>query len=219
MPLLLVHVVLMASKSGVIGLALVGFFLVVRAVLHAQGRMRWLVPVGAAMGLVMALLLGGGRIAERMGAAQQALQRAMRGDATLAASEEGSAMRLMAWACSLDVLRADPLGAGTGDVKNDLVACYEAKGAAPAAARRLNSHSQFLQGGAALGWPGIAAMLALAMVPLALAMRRRSAVLGLFVLLFIVNAAVESVLEVQAGVVLMGLFMGLLANGSAGRAD
>lgn len=219
LPLLLAHLVLMASKSGVIGLALVGFFLVVLALVLAEGRMRWMVPIGAAIGVVMGLLLGGDRIAARMGAAKDALDRAMAGDATLAASEDGSAMRLMAWGCSMDLLKAHPMGAGTGDVKNELVACYETKGAAPAAKRRLNSHSQFLQGGAALGWPGVLAMLALALVPLAVAMKRRSAALGLFAMLFIVNAAVESVLEVQAGVVLMGLFMGLLAEGSGRRAN
>lgn len=218
-PALLAHVALMASKSGIIGLALVGLFLVVLALMHAHGRMRWMVPFVAAIGMVMGLLLGGERIAARMGAAKDALDRAMAGDATLAASEEGSAMRLMAWGCSVDLLKEHPLGVGTGDVKNELVACYAAKGAEPAATRRLNSHSQFLQGGAALGWPGVLVMLALALVPLALAVKRRSAALGLFALLFIVNAAVESVLEVQAGVVLMGLFMGLLATGSGGRAD
>jgi len=217
-PLLLAHVVLMASKSGVIGLALVGFFLVVRALMHAQGSMRWMVPIGAAIGVILGLLLGGERIAARKDAARDAVNRAMAGDATLAASEEGSAMRLIAWGCSVDLMKAHPLGAGTGDVKNDLVACYEAKGATPAATRRLNSHSQFLQGGAALGWPGVLAMMALALVPLAIAVKRRNASLGLFALLFVVNAAVESVLEVQAGVVLFGLMLGLLAARSTAHA-
>ena len=97
-------------------------------------------------------------------------------------------------------------------ISNDeLVACYTDRGAVHAAEQRLNSHGQFLQGGAALGWPGLLLTLAVGLIPLVIALRERRAMLAVFAALFILNAAVESVLEVQAGVVLLGAFLGLLA--------
>jgi len=79
--------------------------------------------------------------------------------------------------------------------------------------KRLNAHCQFLQGGAALGWPGFILTLLIGLVPLRTAVIRRNVLLGTFAALFFVNAAVESILEVQAGVVFMGLMLGLLAHG------
>ena len=58
---------------------------------------------------------------------------------------------------------------------------------------------------------GVAAGAAvLAVVKMVSAMRNRNVPLILFMLLYIVNAAVESILEVQAGVVFFALFLGLL---------
>ncbi|MCB9194095.1 MAG: hypothetical protein H6597_06135, partial [Flavobacteriales bacterium] len=91
------------------------------------------------------------------------------------------------------------------------MACYEAKGASAAAERNLNSHDQFLQGGVALGWAGMLLTLLLAIVPLVRAWRLRNMPLLLFMVLFIVNALVESVLEVQAGVLFFAAFLGLMS--------
>ena len=136
--------------------------------------------------------------------------RARAGDPAIYASTEGNEERLVAWSCSIDLLKQHPLGSGTGDIKNDLVACYEAKGATAAAERRLNSHDQFLQSGVALGWLGLIVSLLVALIPLVLGIQRRDGLMILFTLLFLLNAAVESLLEVQAGVVFFAVFMGLL---------
>lgn len=211
LPLQAVYLVLLASKSGVLGLALVLLFLGVTVVRRFRGTTRAVVLGAGALVVAAALWTGGGVVGARMRVAIDAVQRALDGDPAIASSEAGSEMRLMAWACSWHLLTTHPWGTGTGDVKNELVACYTDRGAVHAAEQRLNSHSQFLQGGAALGWPGLLLTLAAGLIPLVIALRERRAMLAVFAALFILNAAVESVLEVQAGVVLLGAFLGLLA--------
>jgi hypothetical protein len=217
-------VVLLASKSGVIGLAFVAVWLGARVVMRSGPAVR--IVVFAAAGLIaLAAMRGGSVVMARMQAAMDAVQLARDGDPVIYSSEGGSEMRLVAWICSTERIAKDPMGTGTGDIKHALAECYAAKGATPALERKLNSHSQFLQGGVALGWPGLLLTLATAFVPLAFALRRGDALLSLFALLFLLNAAVESVLEVQAGVVFYALMLGLLvARGTAhahlaGRTD
>ncbi|MBK8613612.1 MAG: O-antigen ligase family protein [Flavobacteriales bacterium] len=209
-PVLLVFIVMLASKSGLVSLLLAVVFLIGLAVRRLQGRVRSIVVIGS-----VALVLVAGSVAWPVlkvwvGAALTAVERARAGDPAIYASTEGNEERLVAWSCSIDLLKQHPLGSGTGDIKNDLVACYEAKGATAAAERRLNSHDQFLQSGVALGWLGLIVSLLVALIPLVLGIQRRDGLMILFTLLFLLNAAVESLLEVQAGVVFFAVFMGLL---------
>ncbi|MBK9148637.1 MAG: O-antigen ligase family protein [Flavobacteriales bacterium] len=210
-------VVLLASKSGVLGMGLVAVWLGARVVMRpgAVVRITLLVAVGL---IALAAIRGGSVVMARMQAALDAVELARAGDPAIYTSAGGSEMRLVAWMCSAERIAKDPLGAGTGDIKHALADCYAAKGATPALERKLNSHSQFLQGGVALGWLGLLLTLATALVPLAFALRRRDALLSLFALLFLLNAAVESVLEVQAGVVFYSLMLGLLVARGTGHA-
>ncbi|HRD54222.1 MAG TPA: O-antigen ligase family protein [Flavobacteriales bacterium] len=210
-------IVMLASKSGVLGLGVVLLWMAVSAV-RRFATVGKVAVVAAVVATAIAGSRGGTVVMERMRTALNAVELARAGDPAIYASSGGSEMRLVAWICSAELISSDPLGAGTGDVKHALVGCYEAKNAAPALERRLNSHSQFLQGGVALGWLGILLTLATVLVPLVLGLRRRHALLTLFALLCLLNAAVESVLEVQAGVAFVGIFLGLLAASSAGRA-
>jgi O-antigen ligase len=215
--LMAVFIVMLASKSGVLGLGLVALWLCGLMVIRSGVAVK--IAVFAVVGLIaLAAIRGGSVVMARMQAAMDAVQLARAGDPAIYTSEGGSEMRLVAWICSAERITIDPVGAGTGDIKHALSDCYEAKGATPALNRKLNSHSQFLQGGVALGWPGLLLTLATALVPLAYALRRRDGLMALFGLLFLLNAAVESVLEVQAGVVLFGLMLGLLAARSTAHA-
>lgn len=210
-------VVLLASKSGVLGLGLVAVWLGARVVTRSGAviRITLLVAVGV---IAIAAIRGGSVVMARMQAALDAVELARAGDPAIYTSAGGSEMRLVAWMCSAERIAKDPLGAGTGDIKHALADCYADKGATPALERKLNSHSQFLQGGVALGWSGLLLTLATALVPLAFALRRRDGLMALFGLLYLLNAAVESVLEVQAGVVFYALMLGLLAARSTMRA-
>jgi hypothetical protein len=211
LPVVLLFAMMLASKSGVIGIAVVVLFLLGLALLRLRGRLRTVVIGSALLAVVGTGVFQGPLVKARMEAALEAFTAGLNGDGGIYTSSEGSAMRMVAWTCSLQRLRTDPWGAGTGDIKHALMECYEAKGAVEAAQRRLNSHSQFLQGGVALGWPGLVLAALLAFIPLVHGLRQRNVPLVLFMLLYILNGAVESVLEVQAGVVFFALFLGLLA--------
>lgn len=217
LPLVLLFVVMLASKSGVAGLALVVAFFFVYAMFRLNGRRRIASLAAVVLLSILVAVTQGRLVLERMQIAWHAAATYDDGPNEAVDPAEGSELRLMAWSCSVANLRAHPWGAGTGDIKHALMDCYVSNGDTEAAKRNLNSHCQFLQGGVALGWPGAISTVLLALVPLYLAWKRRSVHLGLFAVLFIVNAAVESVLEVQAGVVFFAIFTGLLLAWSAPR--
>lgn len=210
MLLFAVFVMMLASKSGVIGLSLIMIGLVVVMVRRQRGQIRWIMLSGVAVLGVAAIWAQGDLVWERMEAATHAVGEALRGDPSIYSDSEGSSMRIVAWTCSWENLREHPFGAGTGDIKHALMACYVAKDAKEAAVRNLNSHCQFLQSGTALGWLGLILAVAIGVVPLF--RQGPDQLLRFLALLYIINAAVESVLEVQAGVVFMGAFLGLLAQ-------
>ncbi len=212
LPVILIFTVMLASKSGVIGLGLILLLLIGTVLFRLRGRVRMEVLGGAGVLIALGIWSQGALVSARMAAAWQAVDRSMEDDPVIYSSTDGSALRMVAWICSVERLHVEPWGAGTGDIKHALMDCYRSKNAQEAAQRRLNSHSQFLQSGVALGWPGLIIMLVLALLPLINGWRRHDVPTQFFLLLFIVNAAVESVLEVQAGVVFFGLFLGLLVS-------
>lgn len=209
--LLLVWIMMLASKSGVLGAGMVVAWLAYAGLKLTAGRVRTFLLGGTLLAVVAALAIQGPLVVARMQASWNAIQRAAAADPAIFTSSDGNDLRIVAWTCSLDILKLDPMGAGTGDIKHALMACYGEKGADQAAARNLNSHSQFLQGGVALGWPGLILTLLLVLVPLVAAWYARQVVWLLFMALLVVNATVESVLEVQAGVVFVGIMLGSLA--------
>lgn len=122
-------------------------------------------------------------------------------------SDRSSDLRRMTWSVGLDLLRAHPwTGVGTGDIKDELHAESARRGYVRVVDKRLNAHSQFVQSGIALGWPGLILCAALLLVPLFAAIRRQRPVAAAFLYLVLLNATVESLLEVQAGVVFLAAF-------------
>lgn len=119
---------------------------------------------------------------------------------------QSAAVRTITWRAAWDIGLANmPLGTGTGDVKDELLKEYERIGATHALEKRLNAHSQFLQSFAALGLAGFILLILGLFLPILWpggsandrGMRR------LLMLVAILNLAVESMLEVQAGVLFM----------------
>ncbi len=210
--LLIVYIIMLASKSGLIGLVLVLAVLVATAVKRVPGPRRWLLVPGLVVVLAVPATIFSRVLSVRLGEAVQAVERLLDRDATYVEAESSSDERLVAWSCSVQCLSASPWGAGTGDIKHALMACYQEKGATAAIQHKLNSHSQVLQSGVALGWPGLLLVCAMMVAPLALGIYRRDLFLAIFALLFIINGAIESVLEVQAGVVFFILFFVILVR-------
>jgi O-antigen ligase len=115
--------------------------------------------------------------------------------------KSSSAGRVMVWQTSLEIIGSHPFGVGTGDVVPELMRRYDRDGLTYASERRLNPHNQWLQAGVAFGWPGIFVLTMALLAGLIQAWRIGSGGLMLCVLLVMLHAGVESVLEVQRGVV------------------
>lgn len=187
---------LLASKAGWI--AGVGVFGV--ALLHAGRR------TAAAVGL-LALLVAGATVGQ--GRALEWIEGMEQVDAPSAASpvrevKSGStAGRLQAWSAAWSVLRAHPLGVGTGDVKRELQNRYAAGGHAYAAAHGMNAHNAYLEAAVAFGWLGAGWLLIWWGTLFAGAVRSRLELTGTFIALMAWFACTESVFELQSGVVWM----------------
>lgn len=159
------------------------------------------------LGLLFAAVLGGALLA-----ALSPGVRARLADMAQAVTEEraeatqSAAIRTVTWRAAWSVGLAHlPLGTGTGDVKDELLREYGRVGAAPALEKRLNAHNQFLQSFAALGLPGALLLLLALVLPLLRpgGAREERGMRRLLLLVAILNLAVESMLEVQAGVLFM----------------
>lgn len=129
-----------------------------------------------------------------------------------------SAVRSAIWGASMQLIREEPiLGHGTGDVKNVLLNEYEIRGMHSAVEKRLNAHSQYLQSAVALGMVGFSVILLLFVVSIIHARRNHNFALVAFLTVVAANWLVESMLEVQAGIVFFawGTFI-LSLKGSRG---
>ncbi|MCO5273624.1 MAG: O-antigen ligase family protein [Flavobacteriales bacterium] len=208
--LLIVYVVMLASKSGLIGLAIVLFLLVTASLRIVPKQRRWLLIPSLVILLGVPGSMFSRVLSVRVNEAIQAIERLLGKDSSYLAAESSSDERLVAWSCSVHCMAMSPWGAGTGDIKHALLACYQEKGATAAIQHKLNSHSQVLQSGVALGWPGLLLVCAMMVAPLVIGIRRKDPFIAIFALLYIINGAIESVLEVQAGVVFFILFFVLL---------
>ena len=125
-------------------------------------------------------------------------------------AQSSSAGRVVVWQASWELLKAHPFGVGTGDVVPELMRIYTRDGHDYAADRELNPHNQWLQAGVAFGWPGVL-ILTLAFLSCAWwSWKTRDGLLLLCILLAALHAGVESVLEVQRGVVFI-LWMMMVA--------
>lgn len=214
MPLLLIFIVMLSSKSGLIGLSLVLLILVVHAARKLPRKtFAWLLLALVVSTALPAALLSQ-VLSARVGEAMHAVTETPSADPSAVQEQSSSDGRLTVWECSMQCIRTSPWGAGTGDIKHALMECYEQKHAGTAILHKLNSHSQILQSGVALGWPGLLLVCALMLIPLAIGILRKDVFLSMFSLLFILNGAIESVLEVQAGVVFFILFFVVLVRRS-----
>ena len=115
--------------------------------------------------------------------------------------------RIAIWKISLEIIKSHPLfGVGTGDVKDELVAKYKEENVEEALELKLNAHNQYLQTFVTLGIPGLLALLLMLVLPMFTAFRSKHYLYFVFILLFALNIAVESMFETQAGVVWYAFF-------------
>lgn len=132
--------------------------------------------------------------------------------------KESTAARITTWTASLRVIEDHWLiGTGTGDVKIALAEKYTDMGQHELAEDQLNSHNQYFQSWGALGLPGILALLSVLIAGVAEGLRKRKNLLILLTFIVAANMFVESLLEVQGGIVFFAFFYGLLMSSSRSR--
>ena len=200
--LLIIGILLMASKLAWLALLfLVVHILIARwrdAVIRREALS---VLVGFVLALI-ALLSFSEFAAERI----REMKAAIAEKSVDRRTETSSGLRLIAWEAAAEVIKAAPLiGAGTGDVKDELMDHYEEQGYSSAFEQKLNAHSQYLQSWAALGLIGLIALVASLIVPLYNAILESDHLSTSFLGLLLLNLSVESLIEVQAGVVFMAI--------------
>ncbi|HNI03526.1 MAG TPA: O-antigen ligase family protein [Flavobacteriales bacterium] len=188
---LVMGIVLTGSKAGWICLVLL---LAATVVQHRRGPALWLLTGAVVVASVTAALSA--NLRERL----QEAWHAMNDDSLHPEATTSSEVRKMAWYSAKEVAAQDwPWGAGTGDVKNELMERHAANGFSHLVQERINAHQQYLQTAATLGLPGVLSIAALLLVPLWSAWRSRQWAAVAFLLLSALNWAVESMLEVKAG--------------------
>jgi len=127
---------------------------------------------------------------------------------------ESNSERLDVWKSGIEVIRKHPVfGVGTGDVKDALLSEYQKENKLFVYNMRLNAHNQFLQTYIALGILGALLLIFMLVLPGWLAIRRIHFIYFSFLAVFTFNTLVESMLEVQAGVIYYAFFNALLFFG------
>ena len=128
--------------------------------------------------------------------------------------ENGSVARVALWKVSLKQIRENFLfGTGTGDVQDAFLnACLQGK-LMVVYSKKLNSHNQYFQTFITLGVFGFGLLVALLLIPAWQSFRKRNYLYFIFLVIFLINMLVESMLETQAGVVFYAFFNVLLFSG------
>ena len=114
-------------------------------------------------------------------------------------TESSTGARLLAWEASWEVIQSSPvIGAGTGDLSNELDNIYREKAHQKMLKLSLNAHNQFLETWGKNGFIGLLSLLLLFYYAFA---SKRNYFYLLFVLLIWSNMFLESMLQIQSGIV------------------
>ena len=133
---------------------------------------------------------------------------------------ESNSERLDVWKADIEVIRQHPVfGVGTGDVKDALLSEYQKENKLFVYNMRLNALNQFFQTYIALGILGALLLIFMLVLPGWFAIRRIHFIYFSFLAVFMFNILVESMLEVQAGVVYYAFFNSLFFFGWKTMAD
>lgn len=200
-------IILLSSKAGmIIWLAVVGFYTIM---LFFRCR-RWLaglIFIASAMGTFITLLVIFPNAAGRVSQAKQDMARHV----TAENQGQSTGERLAILKASEEIIRKNFFfGVGTGDVKDALLAQYEADSLDQVLTLKLNAHNQFIQTFIALGVLGMILLLAMFVVPAYLAFRQGSCIYFAFLFITGISMVFESMLETQAGVIFYAFFNTLL---------
>ena len=115
-------------------------------------------------------------------------------------NQHGVGMRFAVWDNSLEVFKEHFwIGVGAGDVVDYLLDAYEDDDLELVVQKAYNSHNQYLQTSVGLGIWGLLSLLSILIWTLFWALRKRSFLLLLFLVVVALNLLVESMFETRAG--------------------
>ncbi len=125
-------------------------------------------------------------------------------------STESTAVRLMIWDVTSEVINEHPLGVGTGDGNFVLLEKYKEAGMTGAYNAKLNCHNQFFETTLAIGIHGLLILIVFLLYIIFVALQRRNFLLLWLVIIIVINLFFESMFETQAGVIFFVFFTLLL---------
>ena len=114
--------------------------------------------------------------------------------------------------CSIELLKGPEFfyGYGTGDFRDVLRECYKEKNYTALFEEGLDSHNEYLAQMHRHGIIGLLLFVALLIIPFRYALKYRSPLLAVFIILFAITALFENVFSAQKGVTFFALFCPLL---------
>jgi O-antigen ligase len=123
--------------------------------------------------------------------------------------------RLLLWNVGVDLAREAPIwGYGVGDVHDKLDELYEERGMYKELVQHFNVHNQYLSVYLATGILGLGVLLYWFFGSLILGIRTRNYLLSVFMLIIIINALFENILDRSAGLAFILLFYPILMHQS-----
>lgn len=124
---------------------------------------------------------------------------------------ESSSVRLLVWESSNQVIKENLLfGVGTGDSKEALIKEYSKRNIKTAVENKLNAHNEFYQIFICLGLLGFIILLINLIYPFVFAVQTKHYLYCFFILIIGFNFLSESMLETQAGVIFYAFFNSIL---------
>ncbi len=199
-------VFLLSSKAGILSMLFVFAFLIIARTLNSRNYFRGIILFGASLLLVWGTAVIFPVGFDRLKTASQVASHEGPVD-----NKESTALRLTIWKAAGEIIQQHVwFGVGTGDVKDELINQYKSNKDPDVLKRKLNAHSQFLQTFIAIGIPGILFLLAMILIPGWISLWRGDYIYFLFLAIFAFNILVESMFEVQAGVIFFAFFNTLL---------
>jgi len=197
------------SKAGIIIWMILTFTVFLQFVLRKKWWKLLATGVAGAIFLIAFLLTSNSRIASRFQEIPKAIGSVKTENNP---SVESNTARIIMWSTSIKVIKENGLlGAGTGDVKDVLLAKNIALNNSGAVENNLNSHNQFFNTFVQLGVVGFLLLVMLFVITLKDAIRLKSVYGILFAVTMILTMCFESFVETQAGIVPFCLLL-LLVN-------
>ncbi|MGE0635273.1 MAG: O-antigen ligase family protein [Bacteroidia bacterium] len=126
-------------------------------------------------------------------------------------SYNGISARFMIWDAAWEVIKENPLaGVGTGDAKDKLMEEAEKKDYVRVVKQNLNYHNQYLQTWAAIGLPGLSALVCSIIIGISYSLKRKNFLITAFFINILISFFTEAVLERQTGVIFYSFFSAIL---------